>query len=119
MKFLLDANMPYSSIKTLKSIGHQAMHVSGIGLGAAADEMIMEYAAKRKLILVTRDLDFGTLAVYVKIRSYGLIILRLPFSYIAKGINASLRSFLGAVSSQRVVRSLAIVEVGKYRIRKL
>ncbi len=73
MKFLLDANMPYSSIETFKAFAHEAIHAGDIGLGSAHDEIIMEYAARRKMILVTKDLGFGTLAVYLHIRTYGAI----------------------------------------------
>ncbi len=101
------------------ALSHEAVHVSDIGLGTAHDEEILEYSAKKKMILVTRDLDFGTLAVYLRIKTYGIVILRLPFLYTAKEINSSINLFLSTVNAKRLRKAVAIVEPGRYRIRKL
>lgn len=119
MRFLLDANLPYSSLAVFKDLGLDAQHVSDLGLKAADDERIMAHAAKTRQIVVTRDLDFGTLAVHLNAPTEGVVILRLPFSFTAREISAALKAFLSAVDTRRLKNSIAIVEVGRYRIRKL
>lgn len=41
MKFILDANIPYSSLDIFKQLGIDAVHVSDIDLGGAEDEDIL------------------------------------------------------------------------------
>ena len=61
MNFLVDAQLPPALCVWLQSRGHQAEHVSRIGLGAASDREIAEHAERSKLILVSKDEDFVTL----------------------------------------------------------
>ena len=42
--------------------GHAAEHVNSIGLGAAGDSDIWDYARRHKAILITKDSDFADLA---------------------------------------------------------
>lgn len=119
MKFILDANIPYSSLEIFEGFGLKAVHVADIGLKKTTDVEILSYAARRNLIIVTRDLDFGTLAIHEGRAAYGIIILRLPFSFAARNINAALQSFLGTVEVKMLRGALVIVELGRYRIRKL
>lgn len=119
MKFLLDANIPYSSLKVFEALDLEAVHVYDINLGSAEDSVIMKYAAKNELVIVTRDLDFGALAVHTKVPAYGILSLRLPFSFTAKQINSILKSFLSNVELDKLKRAVVVVELGRYRIRKL
>jgi predicted nuclease of predicted toxin-antitoxin system len=80
MKFLLDANIPSSVLEVFKSRNQEAIHVANIGLVHATDEEIINYAKRTHCIIVTRDLDFGTLAVYHRTSMIGAIILRLPLT---------------------------------------
>lgn len=119
MKFVLDANIPYSSLKVFEELNLEAVHVTDLGLGGASDAEILSYATKRSDIVVTKDKDFGTLVVFSKLPAYGIVILRLPFSFRADQINTSLRSFLKTVELKKLQKSITILELGRYRIRKL
>jgi predicted nuclease of predicted toxin-antitoxin system len=61
MNFLIDAQLPPALCDWLKSRGHDAVHVSKLGLGAASDREIAEHAERAALILVSKDEDFVTL----------------------------------------------------------
>jgi predicted nuclease of predicted toxin-antitoxin system len=119
MKFLLDANIPYSSSGVFKSLGHEAIHVSDVGLARSSDEQIIRYAKRTQSIIVTRDMDFGALVVYHKMSAYGIVILKLPFTSTASSINVSLKVFLETVDPSNLTQSLVVVEGDRYRIRKL
>ena len=119
MKFILDANIPRSSLEVFKELGLNAVHVTDVNLGGAADEDIIAYANKSRSIIVTRDLDFGALAILSKAAVYGMVILRLPYSSIASSVNSALKVFLSTVKISKLAHSLVIVELGRYRIRKL
>lgn len=58
MRFLIDAQLPPSLANHLSSHGHEAIHVSAIGLTTAADKVIWTHAAAIGAVLVTKDEDF-------------------------------------------------------------
>lgn len=61
MKLLLDMNLPPSLTMTLRSEGFTAVHWSEIGDPRAADVAVLDWARANGHVLVTHDLDFGTL----------------------------------------------------------
>ena len=119
MNFFLDANMPYSAKETFPALKLKVTHARDAGLQSATDEQIMAHAMRSKSILITKDLDFGKLAVSSKMSTYGIVILRLPFSYTASQIMGVLKTFLLSVDKKKLGNSLTVVEVGRYRIRKI
>ncbi|WP_076069932.1 DUF5615 family PIN-like protein [Sphingomonas montana] len=64
MRFLVDAQLPPGLCRWLAGRGHDAVHVSDVGLLAAADGVIADYAVAEDRIIVSKDEDF--------------VILRLP-----------------------------------------
>jgi len=95
LKFLLDADMPRSSAELIRSIGYEVEDVRDIGMRAAKDREIIEYALKNNRIIITRDTDFGEVLRYPE--HPGAIILRLPYAPTSKDINERLEEFFKAV----------------------
>ena len=62
MRFLIDAQLPPALAQQLAARGHQAEHVSRVGLRGASDDAIWQYAARAGAILLTKDEDFVALA---------------------------------------------------------
>jgi predicted nuclease of predicted toxin-antitoxin system len=58
VKFLVDNQLPSALTKALVSRGHEALHVLDIGLDAASDSKIWDYATANSLVLITKDQDF-------------------------------------------------------------
>lgn len=58
MRFLLDENLSYRVAGHLKAAGHEAVHVSEIGLTSTDDAVILSHARAEGMILVTADHDF-------------------------------------------------------------
>jgi predicted nuclease of predicted toxin-antitoxin system len=58
MRFLLDENVSYRVAGHLKAAGHDAVHVSELGLTSADDAMILARAQVEGWVLVTADHDF-------------------------------------------------------------
>ncbi len=116
-KFLLDADMPRSSAEAIRAIGYDVRDVRDLGMRYAEDKAIIEYAQKSGRIVVTRDLDFGSILQYPN--HLGAIILRLPSEYTAMEINDILRDFLSSIEGQILQKAIIIVELGRYRRRSL
>ena len=61
MKFLVDAQLPPALCRWLADRGHDAVHVSEIGLFAAGDAEIAVRAEVDGAVLVSKDEDFTRL----------------------------------------------------------
>ncbi len=62
MKLLVDNQLPSALARFLSANGFECQHVLDIGLGAASDQIIWEYAKKEGQVIVTKDEDFAQLA---------------------------------------------------------
>ncbi len=62
MKLLVDNQLPSALARFLSANGFECQHVLDIGLDAASDQIIWEYAKKEGQVIVTKDEDFAQLA---------------------------------------------------------
>lgn len=61
MRILIDCCLSQEWAEVLADAGHEAVHWKAIGAYDALDQEILEYAADEGLVLLTHDLDFGTI----------------------------------------------------------
>ncbi len=59
MRFLVDAQLPAALARWLTSIGHDAQHVSEVGLASASDDQIWLAAQQFGAAIITKDQDFA------------------------------------------------------------
>ena len=118
MKFFLDANIPYSALQIFEELKLEATHARNIGMNRSTDKQIADYAAKNRSVLVTKDLEFANRALFPPETHYGLIILRLPPNFKASQFASALNEFLKSVEINALEKSVAIVKLGRYRLRK-
>lgn len=59
MIFLVDAQLPIAVARWLAARGHQASHVSELGMRSASDEAIWSHANATRAIILTKDEDFA------------------------------------------------------------
>lgn len=119
MKFFLDENVPLSAIDVIHNLGFEVEHARSAGLGGRPDREIADYAKKRRAVLVTKDLEFGSLALYPKNSHHGLLVLRLPHYYTASQIAEAIKAFLTKISPEALTGSITVLEAGRYRIRRI
>lgn len=119
MKFFLDTNIPYSTLKAFENLNLEAVHARDIGLSQANDKEIFEFAVKNKSILVAKDLEFANPRLFPRKTHYGIIVMRLPYFFNASQFIAVLRNFLNSVEIDSLEKAVTIVKLGGYRIRKL
>lgn len=117
MKFLIDADLPYSLKKIFKKHKHDVLDVRDSYLSSATDENIFRYAKDNKYVIVTRDLGFAEMLT--KKKGLGLILIRLPFYFTVDKINKVVDEFLKVVDIKNLVNTITVIELGRYRIRKL
>jgi predicted nuclease of predicted toxin-antitoxin system len=118
MRFLVDANMPRSTLAMLTRLDHTSEHVRDIGLGNATDVKIAAYVRSVGAAIVTRDVDFADIRNYPPRDFKGIIVLRMPDDAVAATIVNLLEVFLSrAEFLAGIAGRLAIVEPGRVRFR--
>lgn len=63
MNLLVDNQLPVALARYLAAQGWECTHVQDVGLEAADDRTIWQYAKQRSLTIVTKDEDFQALAI--------------------------------------------------------
>lgn len=62
MTLLVDNQLPLALARYLAANGWECTHVQDIGLGAAGDAIIWQYAKEHGMTIITKDEDFQALA---------------------------------------------------------
>ncbi len=119
MKFILDENLPQSFVEKLGELGFTVDHVRTAGLQGADDRTIALYAKNQDAVLITKDIEFGSLLLYPKGSHYGVVILRLPEYFKKEQIFLFLKNFLTTIRKDNLIGHITTLEIGKYRVRKL
>ncbi|HVV94941.1 MAG TPA: DUF5615 family PIN-like protein [Hyphomicrobiales bacterium] len=77
MRFIVDAQLPAALARWLSSKGHEAHHVSDIGLAAGSDRAIWDAAASMNAAIITKDEDFSQRRAMVP-SGPAIVWIRLP-----------------------------------------
>ena len=86
MKFLIDENLAPRLASELDGAGHDAVHVSDLGLRSSPDQAILKVAFNQGRILISRYTDFGLLIERDLAGSPSLILIRRMSDYRVKAI---------------------------------
>jgi len=76
MKFLVDNALSPSLAIKLEENGYDAIHVRDLGMAAAPDEEIFNWAAKKGRIILSADTDFGAILAFRRISKPSVVIFR-------------------------------------------
>ena len=90
---VLDEGVQKSLADHLRGAGHAVELVVEVGLTAAPDEVIFEYAQRRQAIVITLDLGFVN-ASALPTEHWGFILLRFPNEMQTDAIDAEVMRFL-------------------------
>ena len=116
MRFLIDQDVYRLTIELIKDLGHEVIPVKEVGLSTATDETILTYALNHKLILVTRDNDYGALVFLMHKKHHGVIFLKIEPLFVDI-VHDELKRVLGKYSKERFTNSFVAVEPGRHRVR--
>lgn len=117
MKFLLDQNLSPQTVLFLKTLGLDALDVREVGLGGKEDDEIYAYAVRHKCVIITFDHEFAYKYIF-KGDLEGLIIIRLHPQTLPN-IHEILKQFFESVHKDKILKSISVLERGKFRIRKI
>ena len=117
-RFLVDEDMPRSTAKALRQIGHIAEDVRDVGLRGHSDQEVFDYAQAQGATLVTSDKDFSNILRFPPGTHAGIIVVRVPGELPTSKVNQEMLNALGGLAGEELEGLLIVVEVGRVRIRR-
>jgi len=115
--FLIDEDVPRSTTRVLRDAGFDVVNVHEAGLQGESDNKVFDYAQSENRLLITCDRGFSNILKFPPSENHGILVVRIPDS---ESIDIFNREVLNAVQEvgDNLSCHLAIVEVGKVRLRK-
>lgn len=117
-RFLVDADLPRSLARHLRTAGFQAEDVRDIGMRKSPDDDIGIYAVSHTLVLLSGDLDFGNVLRFPLGSHPGIVVIRFPNEVPTAKLNATILQAVQGLSDEDIVGNLIVVEPGRVRLRK-
>lgn len=118
MKFLLNVNISYKLGVLLVGTGHESRHALDVGLGMATDAEILDAARIADEVVITHDLDYGTLLAFSGASKPSAIIFRMQ-NVGAPEMFDLLEQHWAHISSALSDGAVVIIEPRNLRIRRL
>ena len=118
MKFLIDENLAPRLASELDGSGHDAVHVSDLGLRSSTDQAILKVAFNQGRILISRDTDFGLLIERDIAGSPSLILIRRMSDYRVKAIVGRVLVLLSVHSEVLTSGGIVVVDGSRERVRR-
>ncbi|MCL4316229.1 MAG: DUF5615 family PIN-like protein [Gammaproteobacteria bacterium] len=116
MRFLIDENLPFSLVQSLRA-SHDVFDVATSTLRGATDKKIWLHAGAEQRILVTRDLDFPLSGSEIK--PAGLVLIRVPESYTALQITQLFSKVMEDIAVLPFENHITVITPTKVRVRRL
>jgi predicted nuclease of predicted toxin-antitoxin system len=90
--------------------------VRDVGLRGKGDAEVFEFAQRENRLLITCDMGFSNILNFPPANNHGILVVRIPDR---ESIDTLNREVLRAVQEvgENLSRHLAIVEIGKVRLR--
>lgn len=118
MRFLADQGISPFIVSALNAAGHDCIHVRDVGMSAASDEAIVEFAAAEARIVVTEDADFGAIIVPSGRRSPSIVYFRDQTGRASVRIRL-LIACLPAITADLQSGAMVVIEDAQLRVRRL
>ena len=116
LRFITDEDVPRSTARVLRDAGFDAVDVRDVGLRGKSDAEVFEYAQRENRLLITCDMSFSNILNFPPSKNHGILVIRVPDSEPIDIFNREVLRALQEVGGN-LVHHLAIVEIGKVRLR--
>jgi predicted nuclease of predicted toxin-antitoxin system len=118
IKFLIDEDMPRSTMGVLKAAGYEALDVRDCGLRGKSDKDIFAFAQRSGAVILTGDMGFGNLYQFPLGRHYGIVIVHFPNEISMFEMSRQITKALQGLAETDYAGNLIILEPGRIRVRK-
>ncbi|HEY1914573.1 MAG TPA: DUF5615 family PIN-like protein [Streptosporangiaceae bacterium] len=117
---MLDENVSYRVTPHLKAAGHDAVHVSEIGLTSTDDSVILVRARDEERVIVTGDHDFVQMLFASGDMRPSLVLVREVETLTSAELAALLRAALSAELEEALTAgAVAVLTPDRVRVRPL
>jgi predicted nuclease of predicted toxin-antitoxin system len=118
MRLLIDMNLTPTWVEFFALHGVEAVHWSSVGRATEPDVAIMKYAQTNGYVILTNDLDFGTLLAHTRNHSPSVILIRARL-LIPRTIGQTILSILHQHQIAIDAGALIIVDDYRHKLRLL
>jgi predicted nuclease of predicted toxin-antitoxin system len=118
MNILLDMNIPQVWEAFLRDAGHSAIHWSRVGDIRALDEEIMAWARDNDHVVLTHDLDLGSLLFLTNATAPSVVQIRAE-NVLPQFVGAAVLETLDVAAETLEEGALATIDPRRHRIRLL
>ncbi|MEZ4863709.1 MAG: DUF5615 family PIN-like protein [Caldilineaceae bacterium] len=118
MRILIDMNLTPAWVQFFVQHQIEAVHWSSIGPITELDSVIMEYAQTHHYVILTNDLDFGTLLARAKRHTPSVILIRARL-LIPRTIGKIILSVITEHQSAIEAGALLVVDEYRHKLRLL
>lgn len=118
MKILVDMNLSPGWCDLLAGEGWEAVHWSTVGAPTAPDVEVMAYAKAQGFVILTHDLDFGTLLALTAADGPSVIQVRSQ-DLLSDAFREILVAALGQFEADLQVGAIVVIDGSRARARVL
>ena len=119
MRLLIDENLSPRAARLLREAGHDATHVTEVGLGNTDDTEILDAAADGAHAIVTADTDFGALLAARGTSTPSVVMLRSSDHLTPDEQARLIVTVLVRVGEELEQGAIASVTIERVRLRNL
>ncbi|MGL5804877.1 MAG: DUF5615 family PIN-like protein [Xenococcaceae cyanobacterium] len=118
MKLLIDMNLSPDLVNVLENNGFEAIHWSSVGDVNARDRDIMTWAKSNDYVVLTHDLDFGTILAVTQAEAPSVVQIRIQ-DLLSSDFRNLLTNVLRQFTKQLEAGALISVEPTRSKVRIL
>ncbi len=118
MKLLIDMNLSPRRVDVLRDEGFEAIHWSRVGKADASDSEIMAYARAQQQVVLTHDLDFGSILAATQGKEPSVVQIRSP-DVTPEAIGGDVVAALRQMESELEAGALVTVDPKRTRLHIL
>ncbi len=119
MRFLVDNALSPVLAETLRSAGHDVLHVRDLALQSATDSEILDVAARDDRVVVSADTDFGMLLAQRQATRPSLVLYRGAVSRRPQRQAEMLLANVSQLEPLLTLGAVVVVEPTRIRVRSL
>ncbi|MBV8781322.1 MAG: DUF5615 family PIN-like protein [Phycisphaerae bacterium] len=118
MRLIIDMNLSAQWANYLEIDGHFCIHWASCGARNAKDREIFRWAADHQHIVITNDLDFGTLLAFSSMATPSVVLIR-GNAVLPRQIGPLVRQSIRNASNELLSGAILIIAPGRVRLRTL
>lgn len=119
MRFLIDNNLSPRLAESLRILGHDAVHISDVGLAADADSVVVSKATTLEAVLVTADSDFPEMLALSGATGPSVIYLTGTYPTDPQPLAILIHNQLSSIEELLFAGAVIALDAVRMRVRKL